>query len=105
MRRKDQKDLFSWRTFLKGLQGFDFDNDGKPHLYSAAKWSAAGIRVSQHERFHEREPEKIRALHRQHARGNSLYRRKSKKARKILLDILKREPQHKVALQELEMLK
>jgi Flp pilus assembly protein TadD/peroxiredoxin len=37
-------------------------------------WSAAGIRVSQHERFHEREPEKIRALYRQHARGNSLYR-------------------------------
>jgi len=30
---------------------------------------------------------------------------KAKKAREILLDILKREPQHKVALQELEMLK
>src|SRR5205823_6297717 len=52
----------------------DFDNDGRPDLYTAAMWSAAGIRVSQHERFHEREPENIRALYRQHARGNSLYR-------------------------------
>ena len=52
----------------------DFDNDGRPDLYTAAMWSAAGIRVSQHERFHEREPENIRSLYRQHARGNSLYR-------------------------------
>jgi len=31
----------------------DFDNDGKQDLYCAAMWSAAGIRVSQQERFHE----------------------------------------------------
>lgn len=52
----------------------DFDNDGRPDLYSAAMWSAAGIRVSQHQRFHEGESENTRALYCQHARGNSLYR-------------------------------
>ena len=53
---------------------FDFENDGKPDLHSAAMWSAAGIRVSHHQGFHEHEPENVRALYRQHARGNSLYR-------------------------------
>src|SRR5436190_8590077 len=53
---------------------FDFDNDGKPDIYVADMWSAAGIRVSEQERFHEKEPERVRALYRQHARGNSLYR-------------------------------
>ena len=53
---------------------FDFDNDGKPDIYSAAMWSGAGIRVSDQERFHEKEPENVRTLYRQHARGNSLYR-------------------------------
>jgi Flp pilus assembly protein TadD/peroxiredoxin len=53
---------------------FDFDNDGKQDIYVADMWSAAGIRVSEQERFHENEPENIRALYRQHARGNSLYR-------------------------------
>jgi len=53
---------------------FDFDNDGKPDIYTAAMWSGAGIRVSEQARFHEDDPENIRALYRQHARGNSLYR-------------------------------
>src|SRR6266550_3070409 len=53
---------------------FDFDNDGKPDIYSAAMWSGAGIRVSEQARFHENDPENIRALYRQHAHGNSLYR-------------------------------
>jgi len=53
---------------------FDFDNDGKMDVYSAAMWSGAGIRVSGQERFHEKEAENIRALYRQHARGNALYR-------------------------------
>src|SRR5438876_4953947 len=56
---------------------FDFDNDGKPDIYSAAMWSGAGIRVSEQARFHEKDPENIRALYRQHARGNSLYRNQS----------------------------
>src|SRR5436190_135864 len=53
---------------------FDFDNDGKPDIYSAAMWSGAGLRVSEQERFHEKEQENVRGLYRQHARGNSLYR-------------------------------
>ena len=53
---------------------FDFDNDGRLDIYSAAMWSAAGLRVSDEDRFHEKDPENIRALYRHHARGNSLYR-------------------------------
>jgi Flp pilus assembly protein TadD/peroxiredoxin len=52
----------------------DFDNDGELDIYSAAMWSAAGIRISEQDRFHEKEPENIRALYRRHAGGNSLYR-------------------------------
>ena len=53
---------------------FDFDNDGKQDIYVANMWSAAGMRVSQQNNFHEKEPEDVRALYRRHARGNSLYR-------------------------------
>src|SRR5208282_4164241 len=53
---------------------FDSDNDGKQDIYAAAMWSAAGMRVSEQELFHQKEPENIRALYRQHARGNALYR-------------------------------
>jgi Flp pilus assembly protein TadD/peroxiredoxin len=53
---------------------FDFDNDGKQDIYVANMWSAAGIRVSQQQSFHEKATEDIRALYRQHARGNSMYR-------------------------------
>ncbi len=55
---------------------FDYDNDGKQDIYVANMWSAAGQRVSEQQNFHEKEPESIRALYRQHARGNSLYRNK-----------------------------
>jgi Flp pilus assembly protein TadD/peroxiredoxin len=53
---------------------FDFDNDGNQDIYVANMWSAAGLRVSEQEIFHEKDPENIRALYRGHARGNSLYR-------------------------------
>src|SRR5882762_3896139 len=53
---------------------FDFDSDGNQDIYVANMWSAAGLRVSQQKRFHEKDPENIRTLYRQHARGNSLYR-------------------------------
>ncbi len=53
---------------------FDFDNDGNQDVYVSNMWSSAGIRVSEQRRFHEKEPEPVRALYRQHARGNSLYR-------------------------------
>ncbi len=53
---------------------FDYDNDSSQDVYVSNMWSAAGIRVSEQERFHQGEPENIRALYRRHARGNSLYR-------------------------------
>jgi Flp pilus assembly protein TadD/peroxiredoxin len=53
---------------------FDYDNDGNQDVYVSNMWSAAGIRVSEQERFHQSDRESIRALYRQHARGNSLYR-------------------------------
>jgi tetratricopeptide (TPR) repeat protein/peroxiredoxin len=53
---------------------FDFDNDGRQDIYVSNMWSAAGLRVSQQPKFHEMDAEDIRALYRQHARGNSLYR-------------------------------
>jgi len=53
---------------------FDFDDDGNQDIYVANMWSAAGIRVSEQNIFHEKDPEDIRAFYRHHARGNSLYR-------------------------------
>lgn len=52
----------------------DYDNDGRQDLYVSNMWSAAGLRVSEQPIFHDKEPEEVRALYRQHARGNSLYR-------------------------------
>src|SRR5581483_352932 len=42
-------------------------------IYVSNMWSAAGLRVSEQKRFHEKDSENLRALYRQHARGNSLY--------------------------------
>ena len=53
---------------------FDADNDGKQDIYVSNMWSVAGIRLSQQKVFQEKQPENIRALYRQHARGNSFYR-------------------------------
>jgi Flp pilus assembly protein TadD/peroxiredoxin len=53
---------------------FDYDNDGNQDVHVSNMWSTAGIRVSEQARFHQDEPENIRALYRRHARGNSLYR-------------------------------
>ena len=52
---------------------FDFNNDGNQDIYVADMWSAAGLRVSEQALFHGQDPETIRALYRQHARGNALY--------------------------------
>jgi Flp pilus assembly protein TadD/peroxiredoxin len=52
----------------------DFENRGTQDIYVANMWSAAGMRVSEQECFHEKEADNIRAAYRQHARGNSLYR-------------------------------
>ncbi len=53
---------------------FDADNDGRQDIYVANMWSAAGMRVSEQAKFHQGEPESVRAFYRGHARGNSLYR-------------------------------
>jgi Flp pilus assembly protein TadD/peroxiredoxin len=52
----------------------DYDLDGKPDIYAANMWSAAGQRVAAQKLFHQNTPGNIRALYRQHARGNFLYR-------------------------------
>ena len=52
----------------------DVSNNGKQDIYVSNMWSAAGLRVSEQTAFHAKDPSEIRALYRQHARGNSLYR-------------------------------
>jgi Flp pilus assembly protein TadD/peroxiredoxin len=52
----------------------DFNNDGHQDVYVANMWSSAGQRVSTQKIFQGRASEDIRALYRQHARGNALYR-------------------------------
>jgi tetratricopeptide (TPR) repeat protein len=52
----------------------DFDGDGRQDIYASNMWSAAGIRVSGQSNFQKNEPENIRAIYRQHAKGNSLYK-------------------------------
>jgi tetratricopeptide (TPR) repeat protein/peroxiredoxin len=53
---------------------FDFDGDGNQDIYVANMWSAAGMRISEQNIFHQEDPEDVRALYRRHARGNSLYK-------------------------------
>jgi Flp pilus assembly protein TadD/peroxiredoxin len=53
---------------------FDYDADGRQDIYVSNMWSAAGLRVSQQATFHAQDSEELRALYRQHARGDSLYR-------------------------------
>ena len=53
---------------------FDFDGDGRQDIYAGNMWSSAGMRVSDQKQFQQQDPERIRALYRRHARGNSLYR-------------------------------
>src|SRR5580704_4059392 len=53
---------------------FDYDNDGAEDLYSADMWTAAGERITQQEGFKKGSPERVRALYKKHAMGNSLLR-------------------------------
>lgn len=51
----------------------DYDNDGRPDLYVADMWTAAGLRVTDLENFMPDAPASVRALYRKHAMGNSLF--------------------------------
>jgi tetratricopeptide (TPR) repeat protein len=57
-----------------GVSWLDFDRDGREDLYVADMWSAAGIRISSQDNFRNRDEDKVRALYRKHAMGNSLFR-------------------------------
>ena len=52
----------------------DYDNDGKPDLYVANMWSAAGQRISHQGAFHPQSTAATRDLYQRHACGNALYR-------------------------------
>jgi tetratricopeptide (TPR) repeat protein len=51
----------------------DYDNDGAEDLYVADMWTAAGERISAQNIFKKDSPDKVRALYRKHAMGNSLF--------------------------------
>jgi len=57
-----------------GVSWLDFDSDGREDLYVANMWSAAGIRISSQDNFRNHDDDKVRALYRKHAMGNSLFR-------------------------------
>ena len=52
----------------------DYNNDGRPDLYVADMWSAAGQRISEQPAFQQRATDAVRTLYQQHAHGNALYR-------------------------------
>ncbi|RXH54219.1 FG-GAP-like repeat-containing protein [Granulicella sibirica] len=52
----------------------DYANTGRPGIYAANMWSAAGQRVSQLQPFHSSSTPAVRELYQRHARGNALYR-------------------------------
>jgi tetratricopeptide (TPR) repeat protein len=58
-----------------GMSGcwLDFDNDGRPDLYVADMWTAAGLRISQQDNFQKRSSKQVRDLYCKHAMGNSLF--------------------------------
>jgi tetratricopeptide (TPR) repeat protein len=58
----------------------DYNNDGRPDMYVANMWSAAGQRVSEQSRFHANASADVRALYQRHARGNALYRNQGERA-------------------------
>jgi tetratricopeptide (TPR) repeat protein len=56
-----------------GVCWLDFDNDGREDVYVANMWSSAGRRVAAQNVFMPGVPEKVLAMYRKHACGNSLF--------------------------------
>ncbi len=52
----------------------DYNNDGKPDLYVANMWTAAGNRIASQPAFREDEQPAARLLYRKHAMGNSTFK-------------------------------
>ena len=52
----------------------DYDNDGRPDIYTGNMWSAPGQRVTSAAAFQPDATPDVRALYQRHVRGNSLYR-------------------------------
>ncbi|MGH9435845.1 MAG: CRTAC1 family protein, partial [Terriglobia bacterium] len=50
----------------------DYNNDGKPDIYVANMWTAAGMRLTEQPQFMRGAPTPVRALYRKHTMGNSL---------------------------------
>ena len=51
---------------------FDYDNDGRPDIYTGNMWSAPGQRVTSAPTFQPDATPEVRALYQRHVRGNSL---------------------------------
>jgi Flp pilus assembly protein TadD/peroxiredoxin len=52
----------------------DMNNDGRQDIYVSNMWSAAGLRVSSQQQFHEQSSANVRRLYQRHAGGDALYR-------------------------------
>ncbi len=57
----------------------DTVNSGKPDLYVADMWTAAGVRISQQDAFKKDANPETRAFYRKHAMGNSFFRNRDGK--------------------------
>ncbi|MBI3477511.1 MAG: VCBS repeat-containing protein [Acidobacteria bacterium] len=64
-----------------GVSWLDYDNDGRPDLYVANMWTAAGERIAQQEAFQAHASADVRARYRKHAMGNSLFHHDGSDAR------------------------
>jgi Tfp pilus assembly protein PilF/peroxiredoxin len=55
---------------------FDYDNDGRLDIYAGQMWSANGLRVTASPAFMPEASDRVHAIYRHHAQGNSVLRNK-----------------------------